>query len=524
MARGWFHDVTMLARLARELPSFLRSPVTLDQGFDIIRRRLATREERFLQIAAESIYGYPRSPYLRLLRMAGCELGDLKSLVAREGLDGTLSHLVRAGVYVAVDEFKGRRVAVRGSQQFAFTEEDFDNPRLRPHFEARSGGTRSPGTAVKTALPYLADLAASTALAFHAHGLWHHAQAIWLNGGVTPMLVYAKLGRAPDAWFYSVQPLSIRAHAGARYLAALSGLSGIPLPRPVFHDLYDPAGMAGWLAARLREGQPICVTTYASSAVRICVAARERGLDLRGLCFITLGEPYTVAKQQVIESVGARTLVRYAFTEAGILGYGCADSRTADDLHFLCHSYALVQRSRAVGDSGVRVDAYLFTSLLWAAPKILVNVESGDCGMIHLRSCACALGAVGLTTHLEEIRSFEKLSNERMSFVETDLLRILEEMLPARFGGASSDYQLVEEERLEGSPRLWLLASPGIGPLDEAKLRETFLRELEGGGGRGRVAEEVWRRMQVVEVKREYPVVTTLGKILPFHLIQGGHR
>ncbi len=171
MAQRWFHKVSMLARLARDLPGFLRSPATLSQGIDLIHQRLATREARFLAMAARSIYAHPKSPYLRLCRMAGCELGDLKSMVAKEGLEGALSQLVRAGVYVTFDEFKGRKLAARGSAQFAFSPEDFDNPHLQPHFEARSGGSRGPGTAVKTALPYIADVAASTAPAFHVHGL-----------------------------------------------------------------------------------------------------------------------------------------------------------------------------------------------------------------------------------------------------------------------------------------------------------------------------------------------------------------
>jgi hypothetical protein len=65
--------------------------------------------------------------------MVGCRLGYLKSLVAKEGLEGTLLHLVRAGMSVTFDEY---------------------DPRLRSQFEARSGGTRSPGTAIKTELPY----------------------------------------------------------------------------------------------------------------------------------------------------------------------------------------------------------------------------------------------------------------------------------------------------------------------------------------------------------------------------------
>ncbi len=521
MAQHWFREINRLVRLARDLPGFLRRPTSPDDGVELIRQRQATREERFLRMAAESIYAHPGSPYLRLLRLAGCEFEDLKSLVAKEGLEGALSHLVRAGVYMTLDEFKGRKAVVRGNQRFTPTE-DFDNPHLLAHFEARSGGTRSPGTAVQTALPYVADLAANTAVAFHAHGLSRHEQVIWLNGGVTPMLIYARLGRPPLAWFYSVRPLSLKAQAGARYLATVSRLSGIPLPRPVFHDLSDPAGMAAWLATRLTEGRPICVTTYASSAVRICVAARERGVDLRGLCFITLGEPYTEAKRKVVTGVGARTLVRYAFTEAGILGYGCADSHDSDALHFSGHAYGLVQRSRTVEDSGSHVNAFLFTSLLPAAPKILLNVESGDCGTVHSRSCSCALGAVGLTTHLERIRSFEKLSGGGMNFVETDLLRILEEVLPACFGGAGSDYQLLGEDGQQEPSCLWLLASPRIGPLDEARLRQTFLRELESGlGGRG---EEVRRLAGNLEVKRKFPVATKMGKILPFHLVHSGLR
>jgi hypothetical protein len=93
-------------------------------------------------LAERAIYGHRRSPYLQLLRAAGCEFGDLKALVDKEGLERALSRLVEAGVFVTFDEFKGRKEAVRGSQRFIFVEDDFDNPHLSPHFEARSGGTR----------------------------------------------------------------------------------------------------------------------------------------------------------------------------------------------------------------------------------------------------------------------------------------------------------------------------------------------------------------------------------------------
>ena len=373
---------------------------------------------------------------------------------------------------------------------------------------------------MRVSLRFIDDLAVGTALALEAHGLSRSDHAIWLTAGLTPTLLYARLGRAPVAWFYAVKPFPLRLRAGARYLAILGRLLGSPLPTPRFLDLRDPGGMAGWLAGRLRTGTPICVTTYASSAVRICAAASQRGIPLEGVCFITLGEPFTEAKQRIIERAGARALVRYAFTEAGIIGYGCGHPRGPDDTHLFSDGYGLVRRTRTVGDAGPSIPAFLFTSLLGAAPKILLNVESGDYGDVDHHACECALGAAGLTTHVSRIRSFEKLSSEGMTFVQTDLVRVLEEGLPARFGGTGADYQLVEAEGADGILRLRLIASPGLGQLDEAQVRETLLEELGKDDSFGRLGADTWRRAETVEVSRRWPVATGAGKVLPFHLLK----
>jgi len=520
MARLRLLDLAKLPRLTQAYHRFLRTPITAAQAVEIIRGRLATREERFIQIAGRAIYEHPGSPYLQFLRAAGCEFGDLKALVAKEGLEGALSRLVEAGVYVTFDEFKGRKEAVRGGRQFVLAEKDFDNPHISPDLEVRSGGTRSPGTPVRMQLAFIADLAVDTALALQAHGLSHYDHAVWLYSGVGLLLIYAKLGRPPLAWFYPVGPLPFRVRARALYMAVLSRLTSSPMPTPTFLDLQEPGRIAAWLATRLKEGKAVCVTTYASSAVRICAAAKEMGLNLNGVWFITLGEPYTDAKKQTVEAVGARALVRYAFTEAGIIGYLCGESHASDDLHFHSDCYGLIQRSRTVGDSGPSVEAFLFTSLLPSAPKILLNVESGDYGVMERRRCGCRLGAVGLTTHLAKIRSFEKLSGEGMTFVQTDLLRVLEEVLPARFGGTSADYQALEEEGDHGILRLLLIVSPRVGPVDEDRVRETFLEELGRDARIGQAYAEIWRRAGTVHVKRQWPVPTKAGKILPFHLIK----
>jgi len=514
---GLADDLAKLARVSRDLPRFLRAPVEVGRAIDTIGSRLATREPRFLALAERAVYARPSSPYLRLLRAAGCELDDLRQLVQRDGLEGALERLAAAGVYLTFDEFKGQREVVRGSQRFAVAEEELDNPDVSPHLEARSGGTRSRGTSVKMALPYFFELASHTAVALHANGLGHYDHAFWVQVA-TPGLIYAGLGRPPLAWFHPVRPLPAKTLAVARYMSLLARLSGRRLPAPVFLGLETPGRLVDWLLARRREGRFVCLTTYASSAVRVCLAARERGQRLDGIGFITLGEPFTDAKRAAVEAVGARALVRYAFTEAGIIGFGCGEARRSDDLHFFRDGYGLIQRSRAVGDGGPVVNALLFTSLLPSAPKILLNVESGDSALVERRECGCPMGTAGLSTHLSGIRSFEKLSGEGMTFVQTDLLRVLEDVLPARLGGTSADYQVVETEGEHGILRVCLLVSPRVGPLDEAAARELFLRELGQAGATEAEMAQLWRRAGSVEVRREWPLPTKAGKILPFHL------
>jgi len=512
-----------VARLTRDTRRFLRTPVSLNQAVEVIRERFATRDDRFLRMAERAIYGHPRSPYLQLLRAAGCEFGDLKTLVSQEGLEASLSRLADAGVYVTFDEFKGRKEAIRGGRRIALAEEEFDRPGMLPHFEARSGGTRGSGTQVKMGFPYMTDLALSTTLALHVHGLSEFDHVIW-SQGAAPVLLYAKLGRSPLAWFYPLRPLPLKTQVVSRYLAVIGQIFGHPIPAPRFLDIQDPDRMALWLASHLRRGRSICVTAFASSAVRVAAAACAKGISLHGVCFITLGEPFTDAKRRIVEASGARALVRYAFTEAGIIGFGCGSPKSSDDIHFFLDSYGMVRRSRPVSDSDLTVEAFLFTSLLPSAPKILLNVESGDHGTVERRDCDCGFTALGLRDHIAEIRSFEKLSGEGMTFVRSDLLRVVEEVLPGRFGGNSADYQVLEEERDDGTLRLLLIASPRIGPVDEEKLRQAFLEELARGGSLALFGARIWERAGTVEVERRLPVATKAGKILPFHLLKASRE
>ena len=79
-------DVVSAARFLRRLPDFLRHPLTVDEARATFRRRLERREADFLELVRVGIYAVEDNPYHQLLRLAGCEYGDLERLVGQEGL------------------------------------------------------------------------------------------------------------------------------------------------------------------------------------------------------------------------------------------------------------------------------------------------------------------------------------------------------------------------------------------------------------------------------------------------------
>ena len=79
-------------------------------------------------------------------------------------------------------------------------------------------------------------------------------------------------------------------------------------------------------------------------------------------------------------------------------------------------------------------------------PKILINVETDDFGILEERDCGCPLGDLGLHQHLRQIRSVGKLTGRGITLVASDIVDIIEDILPGKFGGTAQDYQLVEEE------------------------------------------------------------------------------
>ncbi len=180
--------------------------------------------------------------------------------------------------------------------------------------------------------------------------------------------------------------------------------------------------------------------------------------------------------------------------------------------------FSLIQVPRVVPVTSEQVAAYLFTSLLPHSPKVLLNTEIGDFGEVGTRSCGCPFADAGLTTHLFNIRSFEKLTGEGVTFAGSSFLRILEEVLPTRFGGKVTDYQLVEDDDDSGLRSLTLIVDPRLGKIDEAEAVRTLLEGLASDGDRNHVWSRMWAQAGTIRVRREFPLATARGKILQFHL------
>ena len=187
----------------------------------------------------------------------------------------------------------------------------------------------------------------------------------------------------------------------------------------------------------------------------------------------------------MIRAAGAEAVSHYGSAEAGYVGHGCLAGETSDDLHLFQDLHAAIQPDpNGTEPAGVLPSlTLLVSSLRPTAPLVLLNVSMGDQATLVERACGCPLDALGWSTHLHTLSSYEKLTDGDMTFADADIVRVLEEVLPARFGGGPTDYQLVEEETERGRPRLYLLIHPQVGPVDPAAVIDTLLRAIGQGSG-----------------------------------------
>jgi hypothetical protein len=507
------------------LRRFLRARLTLEQARRIVRERMEQRSDNFLRIAERSIYGHASSPYLALLKLAGCEFSDLRALVKQKRLEGALGELREAGVYVTFEEFKGRKPILRTGRTIPTTARAFDNPFARRHFSLKTGGSTGLATSVNQDLDYIAAGAPHQMLMLDAWGVLDMPVVHWMNmlpgAGLRFILQRAYFERSPAKWFTPIAWTDsrywVKYRAATVYMVLCMRAMGVKVSLPEIVEADQASVVARYLRDRLDAGRPCLLYSNVSRALRVCVAAGQAGFDLAGVTVRVGGEPITAAKAQAIRRAGVRVLPAYGAIETGAIGLGCAHPAETDDVHFCKDAFALIAHPYAVG-GGRTVPALSLTSLLDSSPKIMLNYQSDDYAIVQERSCGCPLESFGFTTHLHGIRSYSKLVGEGVSLIGDEMLNILEHALPTRFGGTPLDYQLMEQEDANGFTRVYLVIAPSVEIPDERQVVEFVLNAMTASSPMGDGVRRVWQQDQTLRVKRAEPVLTVRGKLLPLHI------
>jgi hypothetical protein len=538
LTMSYFGEMKIWGQFLWGLRSFLQKTISLDEAKNIIQHRLEHRETNFLSWVEQGIYGYPRSPYLPMLELARCEMGDIRNMVQAKGLEKTLLALREAGVHVSFEEYKGRQPIVRDGKVLAVEAGDFDNPYVHHYYRGETGGTTGPATRVLIDLDHLAAQAPNIMVGRDANSLLGVPTAVWLDilpdvAGIMNILRPARFGEVPQKWFSPDMIRQSRASMSTKFrlatysMIAVGRMSGTPIPWSEKVSLDEPLVIARWMSQMLETHGSCLLYTHVSKALRVCVAALDAGIDLTGSAIMAGGEPPTQTKVREINRTGARWIPIYPFSEYGTVGIGCANPLDENDLHLFDDGLALIQYPRQIPGSSIMVDAFNYTTLLPTAPKLFLNIESDDYGVIEKRSCGCLLENYGFPLHLRQVRSFSKLTGEGGTLIGSEMIRILEDVLPAHFGGSALDYQLLEEEDERGFTRLSLLVNPEIQLDDESAVIETVLNELQqesAGPGQGSLAAEmtrsIWKQANTLQVKRKAPILTSHGKMMPLYVLR----
>jgi hypothetical protein len=521
-----YSELRDFVRHASGLRGFLRAPVTDAECVARLQRGLAQRESTFLDTIKRGVFAQPASPYRRLFEHAGIELGDIAHLVGYEGVDGAADRLYEAGVYVSIDEFRGKRPIERPGLSLAVRDVDFDNPLATPTWHATTGGSRSQGRKVLLNFDHLERSVLYYTLFLIAHRASDRPEAMWrplaTRTAVNNALRSAKRRRPMERWFSQTRatqrPFQVRELILTGYALLACRRWALPLPTPEHVPFSEAARIARWLEEKARRGTPALIGASVGSAARVCIAAREQGIDIAGTLFRTGGEPLTPARADLFAATDSAVFTDYSMAELGRAGVSCASPNAVGDVHIMLDKLALIQRPRVVPTTGETVNALFFTTLLASAPKLMINVETDDYGVAEDRSCGCPIGELGFARHLHGIRSYEKLTSEGVTLRGRDVLTLLETTLPGRFGGAPTDYQLVEEVE-ETLPTLSVLVSPQVGRIDEREVVDVVLSALARGGPRAEGVSKIWRSAGTLRVLRREPYATSAAKVLPIHVL-----
>lgn len=502
---------------------FLHEKVSLSECQNLIREGINNREDNFLIFFKKIIYENKKNPYLELLKLSHISFEDIERMVKKKGIEETLYILKNEGVYVTFEEFKEKRTVKRKGKTFYFKKEDFSNPIRARMGEIFSGASRGPARELTIGIEYLMQKLVHEAVVFDLHRIMDAPLALWYPPFPSNVALYPlrlqKLGLLPKVWFSQINPAVNNPSLSIKIFLFKKNIKNIFLkpkyPFPQYVSLKDAYIVAQWASEMINKYSMCSIHTYVSSAVRVCAVAKETGLNIAGTRFFISGEPLTERKRMEIEGTGCKTVNTYYFTEGGLAGCNCDNPLIkTDDIHFFKDSFALIQHIRETQEH--KLNLFLFTSFYQGCPIIMLNMENGDYGVIEKKNCGCLLDQYGFFDHIYNIRSIEKICSEGMTFYTKDIIDIVEEEFPKKFGGSSIDFQIVEEEDKDGLTHLYIYVNPEIKDINERLAKQILFDRLRPNINRS-VRIKFWEEADTFRIIKAYPFETPRGKILPFY-------
>jgi hypothetical protein len=307
-------DLRMYARLPRALRRIFRAPMTPQEAKETIRRRMANRSELFVSGIERNIFANSSSPYLPLLKRAGCEAGDLRECVRQAGIEQTLTRLRAEGVYLTFEEFKGRADVTRNGLSYRVTPAALNNPHLTSFISIESGGSTGRPTASAVDVDHLLGTTPMHWLRAEAYNLTDAPEVLWQGilpaSTLTTLIHRARMGMMPVRWFSSIGLRDsrhwVKYDLATYYTLGWMRLLGARVPFPEYRSLGEAGLVARSIYALAREHGKCRVNMNVSRALRVSLFAQEQGWDMGGVSFVSGGEPCTPVKVEAIEKCGAR--------------------------------------------------------------------------------------------------------------------------------------------------------------------------------------------------------------------------
>ena len=424
------------------------SAVPADAGAGESRREAAAAAARAVIFAAHAAHRVPK-PAQPVPRPAATRR-HCGSVTSRKWWRATASSR-RSGVSakpvsnVTPEEFKGRRPIRRPGLELPIDPHDFDNPLVARSFRGSRRAARAASAfAVPVDFRRFAHEAATGVQAFlDGFGLRERPVAGWramppVTSGIKMLLSYAKVGLTVERWFAQNKlPETPDTAASIQFTRSLldgARSLGRPLPEPEYVHQDDAVTIARWLAGCRAAGRVAQLDTNTSSAVRVCLAALDHGLDISEASSGLAASLTPRQRRKVILRAGCRAASHYQSTEAGCIGAACTASgpcrRSPSVDRQACHSCGARPPATQRAVPTTAKDPAPDNACCRARAKIMLNVDSGDCGEISRRECGCPLGALGLDLHAWHLRSVEKITSEGLSYLRGDLVPFGRAILP----------------------------------------------------------------------------------------------